>query len=78
MQIPYILGKVAAQAHVGIPAGTVEEEFARNGFFGKYAHLYRSHAPVGWTRIKGPLRPRAYNTSDDVPRGGGDLTARKP
>ncbi len=78
MQIPYIRGKVAAQAHVGIPSGTVEEEFARNGFFGKYAHLYRSHAPVGWTRIEGPLRPRAYNTSDCPPGGGDYLAARTP
>jgi homogentisate 1,2-dioxygenase len=61
MDIPYIRGRVAQQAHVGLPEGTVEEEFARNGFFGKYAHLYRTHAPVGWTRIEGPLRPRAYD-----------------
>ena len=59
MEIPYVRGKVAAQAHVAIPDGTVEEEFARDGFFGRYAHLYREHAPVGWTRIEGPLRPRA-------------------
>lgn len=61
MDIPWIRGKVAAQAHVGLPEGTVEEEYARNGFFGKYAHLYRQHAPVGWTRIDGPLKPRAYD-----------------
>jgi homogentisate 1,2-dioxygenase len=52
---------VAAQAHVGVPDGTVEEEYARNGFSGRYAHLYRSHAPVAWTRIEGPLRPRAFD-----------------
>lgn len=61
MDIPWIRGRVAAQAHVGLPEGTVEEEYARNGFFGRYAHLYRRHPPVGWTRIEGPLRPRAYN-----------------
>ena len=61
MDIPYVRGKVALQAHVGLPEGTVEEEYARNGFFGKYAHLYRTHAPVGWTRIEGPLKPRAYD-----------------
>lgn len=61
MDIPYVRGRVAQQAHVGLPEGTVEEEFARNGFFGKYAHLYRTHAPVGWTRIEGPLKPRAYD-----------------
>jgi homogentisate 1,2-dioxygenase len=60
MSIPHVRGRVATQAHVGIPDGTVEEEYARNGFFGRYAHLYREHAPVGWTRIEGPLRPRLY------------------
>jgi homogentisate 1,2-dioxygenase len=61
MDIPWIRGKVALQAHVGVPDGTVEEEYARGGFFGRYAHLYRQHAPVGWTRIEGPLHPRAYD-----------------
>jgi homogentisate 1,2-dioxygenase len=61
MDIPYVRGKVAAQAHVALPDGTVEEEYARNGFFGRYAHLYRKNAPVGWTRIEGPCRPRAYD-----------------
>jgi homogentisate 1,2-dioxygenase len=60
MDIPYVRGTVAPQAHVGVPEGTVEEEYAREGFFGRYAHLYRREAPVGWTRIEGPLRPRAY------------------
>ncbi len=60
MDIPYVRGRVAQQAHVALPEGTVEEEYARNGFFGRYAHLYRSEAPVGWTRIEGPLKPRAY------------------
>jgi len=61
MDIPYVRGRVAAQAHVGLPEGTVEEEYARNGFFGRYAHLYRKNAPVGWTRIEGNLKPRAYD-----------------
>jgi homogentisate 1,2-dioxygenase len=61
MQIPYVRGRVATQAHVGLPEGTVEEEYGREGFSGRYAHLYRSQAPVGWTRIEGPLRPRAFD-----------------
>src|SRR5512138_3450142 len=60
MEVPHVRGRVATQAHVAIPDGTVEEEYARNGFFGRYAHLYREHAPVGWTRIEGALRPRLY------------------
>jgi len=62
MQVPWIRGRVATQAHVGVPEGTVEEEYARDGFTGAYAHLYRKNSPVGWTRIEGPLKPRAYDT----------------
>jgi len=79
MNVPWIRGKVAAQAHVGLPEGTVEEEYAREGFFGAYAHLYRRHSPVGWTRIEGPLRPRAYDTArlEEVP-GGDWIASRTP
>ena len=63
MSIPYVQGRVARQAHVALPEGTVEEEYAREGFFGRYAHLYREHAPVGWTRIEGPLRPRLFDVA---------------
>ncbi|MBP6629871.1 MAG: homogentisate 1,2-dioxygenase [Kofleriaceae bacterium] len=76
MHIPHVRGRVAAQAHVGLPDGTVEEEYARDGFFGRYAHLYREHAPVGWTRIEGPLRPRAYGL--DAIGAGDYLAARVP
>jgi homogentisate 1,2-dioxygenase len=62
MLIPWIRGRVATQAHVGVPEGAVEEEYARDGFSGAYAHLYRKNPPVGWTRIEGPLKPRAYDT----------------
>lgn len=61
MQTPWIRGPVAKQAHVGLPEGTVEEEYGRSGFFGRYAHLYRTHAPTKWTRIDGPLRPQAFD-----------------
>lgn len=67
MDIPYSRGRVATQAHVGLPDGTVEEEYARDGFAGRYAHLYRRHPPVGWTRLDGPLRPRAYDTRELAP-----------
>lgn len=55
----WIRGRVARQAHVALPEGTVEEEFARRGFFGRTAHLYRTHSPCNWTRIEGDLRPVA-------------------
>jgi homogentisate 1,2-dioxygenase len=55
-------GRVARQAHVGLPEGTCEEEYAREGFFGRTTHLYRSHPPVDWTAIEGDLRPEALDT----------------
>jgi len=66
MDIPWVRGRVATQAHVGLPEGTCEEEYGRNGFFGRYAHLYRTHRPTGWTRIEGPLRPRAFDLREAV------------
>jgi len=78
MQLPIVRGKIAAQAHVGVPEGTVEEELGRDGFSGRYAHLYRAHAPVGWTRIEGPLRPRAYDGRKfEPPADGGDYLASR-
>lgn len=73
----WVRGKVARQAHVGLPPGTVEEEFGRRGFFGRYAHLYRTEPPVGWTRIEGELRPRAYAVHQLSEAADGYLPARK-
>ena len=76
--IPYIKGRVTHQAHVNIPENTYEEEYARDGFFGRYAHLYRSHAPVSWTEIEGPLKPQAFDLSAErnVEIGGDFLRQR--
>jgi homogentisate 1,2-dioxygenase len=52
-------GIAPAQAHVGIPDGLHEEEHGREGFNGPSSHLYRTHPPTAWSRIEGPLRPRA-------------------
>ncbi len=71
----YVKGKVTLQAHVDIPEGTCEEEYARRGFFGRTTHLYRRHAPVGWSDIEGELRPRAYVTSDLEGLESGDYLA---
>ena len=57
---------VTRQAHVDIPDGTVEEEYARKGFFGRTSHLYRTEPPVGWVEIEGDLRPEAF-TTDELP-----------
>jgi len=76
MDNPHVRGRVATQAHVALPDGTVEEEYARNGFSGRYAHLYREHAPVAWTRIEGPLRPRLYQLAGAA--AGDYLASRVP
>ena len=53
----FIKGRVAAQTHVGIPAGLVEEEHGRDAFGGPVSHLYRSQPPTAWVDVEGPLRP---------------------
>jgi homogentisate 1,2-dioxygenase len=58
---PLRQGRIARQAHVDLPEGTFEQEFARQGFFGRTSHLYRSHPTTSWTRIEGPLRPHSYD-----------------
>jgi homogentisate 1,2-dioxygenase len=58
---PLRKGLHTRQAHVDLPAGTFEEEHARQGFFGKTTHLYRKHPTTDWSRIEGPLRPHSYD-----------------
>ena len=65
--IPLSKGRVAKQAHVGLPKGTYEEEHGREAFAGRASHLYRTHPPTAWVKISGPLRPAAF-----------DLNALKP
>jgi len=60
----YNKGITTPQAHVDIPEGLCEEEFARNGFFGRTSHLYRKEAPVGWINIEGDLRPEAIKAME--------------
>ena len=55
-------GLVPRQAHVSIPEGTCEEEFAREGFFGRASHLYRRESPVGWINIEGDCKPQCIET----------------
>ena len=56
-------GTVTPQAHVDIPEGLYEEEYAREGFFGRTSHMYRTEPPTGWTHIEGPLRPEAFDVT---------------
>jgi len=64
---PLKKGKVARQAHVGIPEGTYEEEHGRKGFYGKSTHLYHAHPPTGWIRFEGKLRPRLFDLNQLAP-----------
>jgi homogentisate 1,2-dioxygenase len=54
-------GRVARQAHAGLPDGTYEREIGRDGFFGPATHMYHRHPPTSWTSWEGPLRPRAFD-----------------
>ena len=75
----WIRGRVTRQAHVDLPEGTVEEEYARRGFFGRVSHLYRTRPPVEWTEVEGPIVPQALAVSELPGPGGGDwLAARTP
>src|ERR687895_1695584 len=67
MEVVFSKGKVTRQAHVGIPEGTFEEEHGREAFAGRASHLYRTHPPTAWTRIEGPLRPRAFDLNEMKP-----------
>jgi homogentisate 1,2-dioxygenase len=72
---PQSRGRHSRQAHCDLPEGTFEEEFARQGFFGPASHLYHTHAPTEWTRIEGPLRPRAYDLREVTAADSADPTA---
>lgn len=75
--IPYVKGVTTTQAHVNVPDGTFEEEYARNGFSGRYAHLYRRQPLVEWISIEGPLMPRAYDLKKVTDESLDYLTSRK-
>ena len=57
----WIRGRTSRQAHVALPEGTCEEEHGRLGFFGAASHLYRLHAPTGWTNVEGPAAHAAMD-----------------
>jgi homogentisate 1,2-dioxygenase len=60
-------GTISRQGRVNTPEGTYEESFGRQGFFGPQSTLYRRHPTTAWTRIEGPLQPRALRTYDVRP-----------
>lgn len=65
--IPFKKGQTTRQAHVGLPAGTYEEEHGRKGFYGRAAHLYHANPPTGWVRFEGKLRPHCFDLNALTP-----------
>lgn len=60
---PRIEGEASHQAHCDLPHDTFERELGREGFFGPATHMYHRHAPTGWSRIEGDVKPRAFDTN---------------
>jgi homogentisate 1,2-dioxygenase len=67
MEVVHSKGRVTKQAHVDLPEGTYEEEHGREAFAGRASHLYRTHPPTAWTRVDGPLRPKAFDLNEMKP-----------
>src|SRR3546814_12529362 len=65
---PVFEGNASRQAHADLPAGHVERELGKEGFFGPATHMIHPRPPTGWTSWEGPLRPRAFDLAK--PRGG--------
>jgi homogentisate 1,2-dioxygenase len=61
IRFPRIEGEASRQAHADLPPGTYERELGKEGFFGPATQMVHAHAPTGWTRWEGPLRPRAFD-----------------
>ncbi|HNO32755.1 MAG: homogentisate 1,2-dioxygenase [Nitrospira sp.] len=77
-------GTAPNQAHVGIPEGLYEDEHGRQGFSGPSSHLYHRRPPTEWSRIEGPLRPRACTCTElptpdqRIPDGGPVMILQSP
>ncbi|HEX2228497.1 MAG TPA: homogentisate 1,2-dioxygenase [Candidatus Binatia bacterium] len=62
ISFPRIEGITSRQAHADLPPGTFERELGKEGFYGPSTQMIHRHAPTGWNRFDGPLRPRAFDT----------------
>ncbi len=60
--LPRSEGESSRQAHADLPEGTFEREIGKEGFYGPSTQMYHRHPPTGWTKVEGPLRPRAFDT----------------
>ncbi len=60
---PRAEGETSRQAHADLPEGSFERELGREGFYGPSTQMVHRHPPTAWTRIEGPLRPRAFDAA---------------
>jgi len=72
---PVIEGETTRQAHCDMPAGTFDREVGREGFFGPATQMHHKHAPTGWIRMEGPLRPRSADINEVSSRTGSPADA---
>lgn len=63
ISFPRIEGIASRQAHADLPPDTFERELGKEGFYGPSTQMIHRHAPTGWSRFDGPLRPRAFDTN---------------
>jgi len=64
ISFPKSEGTTSRQAHADLPENTFEREMGKEGFFGPATQFHHRHAPTGWTSIEGPLKPRAFDTTE--------------
>jgi homogentisate 1,2-dioxygenase len=63
ISFPRVEGVASRQAHADLPPNTYERELGKEGFYGPSTQMIHRHAPTGWSRFEGPLRPRAFDTN---------------
>jgi homogentisate 1,2-dioxygenase len=63
ISLPKVEGTASRQAHADLPSGTFERELGKEGFYGPSTQMYHRHPPTGWDQVQGPLRPRAFDTT---------------
>ncbi len=63
ISFPRVEGIASRQAHADLPPDTFERELGKEGFYGPSTQMIHRHAPTGWSRFDGPLRPRAFDTN---------------
>lgn len=59
--LPRVQGVYSRQAHVDLPDAGFERELGREGFYGPASQMIHKHKPTDWSRIDGPLKPRAFD-----------------